>query len=621
MQIVGTAGHVDHGKSTLIAALTGTHPDRLKEEQEREMTIDLGFGWMKLPSGRDIGIIDVPGHRDFIGNMLAGIGGIDLVMLVVAADEGVMPQTTEHLAIIDLLQIPKGIIVLTKIDMVDDAEWLAMVESDIRATVQGTCLADSPIVRVSARNGSGLTHLISEVDSTLQQLPARQDRGLPRLPIDRVFSMTGFGTVVTGTLLDGTFRVGDDIVILPGGLHGKIRGLQTHKNKEEEAAPGSRTAINIAGIHPSEIERGCVVTKEGQYLVTNRIDCYIRLLNEKGNSLKHNSTVKIYLGAAEAIANCRVLRQEQLNPGEEGFIQLELMTPISAARGDKFILRRPSPADTIGGGILLDPTPKNRHKRNDSTILNRLASLLKGDPADLLLASLAINKFQRKSELISAVNLPAEVALEALESCLKIGEIKNLELNNPDGLLAGKLTVHSAISSLTETVEKYHQAYPYRRGIPKEELRAKANLPAKVFTILLEQTPLRSEKNLLSKPEFLITYSAQDQTRINQIMTQFEASPYAPPSCKEIKTELGDEIYNSLLETDILTQVSPEVTFATKTYNEMVERLRNQFQSKPFTAAEVRDIFNSSRKYVLALLEYLDNKGITRRIGDDRTFR
>lgn len=621
MQIVGTAGHVDHGKSTLIAALTGTHPDRLKEEQEREMTIDLGFGWMTMPSGREIGIIDVPGHRDFIGNMLAGIGGIDLVMLVVAADEGVMPQTSEHLAIIDLLQIPKGIIVLSKIDMVDDAEWLAMVESDIRSAVNGTCLADASILRVSARNGNGLDALITHVDKTLQQLPARTDRGLPRLPIDRVFSMTGFGTVVTGTLLDGTFKVGDDIVVLPQGLHGKIRGLQTHKTKEEKATPGSRTAINIAGIHASEIDRGCVVAKDGQYSVTNRIDCSIRLLNEKGNTLKHNSSIKIFLGASEIVANCRVLNQEQLNPGEEGFIQLELAAPISAARGDRFILRRPSPAETIGGGILLDPQPKNRHKRNDTGIIKRLGSLLNGDPSDLLLASLAVNKFQRISELISSVNLPEEVAKDALNACIKVGDIQILETNQSDGFLASNTTMAATISAITNTVLRYHQEYPYRRGIPKEELKTKVNLPAKVFQVMLDRAKLREDRNSLSADNFKIQYSSADQTRINHVLAQFTASPFSPPFSKDTKNELGDEVYNSMLETGILIQVSPEVAFTTDTYQIMLQKLRDRFGANPFTAAEVRDIFNSSRKYVLALLEYWDNKGITRRIGDERVFR
>src|ERR671925_120484 len=278
MRVIGTAGHVDHGKSTLIAALTGTHPDRLKEEQVREMTIDLGFGWMALPNGEEVGIVDVPGHRDFIENMLSGFGGIDAALLVIAADEGVMPQTKEHLAILDLLQIPAGLIVLTKIDLVSDPAWLDLVETDIRAVVNETVMSDAPI--------------------------------------DRVFSMSGFGTVVTGTLLDGHLTLGDEVAILPSGQRGRVRGLQTHKKKEERAVPGSRTAVNISGLETDSIRRGEIVVHPNQYQPTRRIDARFRLLKDVASSLKHNSEVKFFVGASETIATLRLLGTEQLNPGE-----------------------------------------------------------------------------------------------------------------------------------------------------------------------------------------------------------------------------------------------------------------------------------------------------------------
>ena len=272
MRVIGTSGHIDHGKSTLIAALTGIHPDRLKEEQLREMTIELGFGWMTLPNGEEVGIVDVPGHRDFIENMLSGIGGIDAALLVIAADEGVMPQTREHLAILDLLQIPAGLIVLTKTDLAPDSAWLDLVETDIRAAVADTVMKDAPIVRVSAKTKTGLDSLISSLQSILQQKPARLDLNRPRLPVDRVFTMSGFGTVVTGTLSDGHLSVGDEVEILPGGLRGRIRGLQTHKKKEESAVPGSRTAVNISGITIEQVQRGDVITHPDQYQPTRRID-------------------------------------------------------------------------------------------------------------------------------------------------------------------------------------------------------------------------------------------------------------------------------------------------------------------------------------------------------------
>lgn len=285
MRVVGTAGHVDHGKSTLVAALTGTNPDRLKEEQARQMTIELGFAWLTLPGGEEVGIVDVPGHRDFIENMLAGVGGIDATLFVIAADEGVMPQTREHLAIIDLLQVQSGLIVLTKTDLIDDPDWLDLVEGDVKQLVAGTVLESAPVLRVSARTGAGIKELKAALEECLRQHPPRPDLGRPRLPIDRVFSIAGFGTVVTGTLSDGHFRQGDEVEILPGGRLGRIRGLQSHKHKEEIASPGSRTAVNVSGIEVEHVTRGQVLTHPGVYQSTQRLDAYFRLVRDASSSL------------------------------------------------------------------------------------------------------------------------------------------------------------------------------------------------------------------------------------------------------------------------------------------------------------------------------------------------
>ena len=382
MRVIGTAGHVDHGKSTLIAALTGVHPDRLKEEQAREMTIELGFGWLTLPDGEEVGIIDVPGHRDFIENMLSGIGGIDAALLVIAADEGVMPQTKEHLAILDLLQIPAGIIVVTKTDLASDSGWLDLLEIDIRSAVSDTILRDASIVRVSAKNKTGLDILISQLSKILEEKPARLDLNRPRLPIDRVFSMSGFGTVVTGTLSDGHLSVGDEVEILPAGLKGRIRGLQTHKKKEETAMIGSRTAVNISGVDTELIQRGNVVIRRNptQYQATRRIDARFRLLKDVSTSIKHGDEVKFFVGASETIATLRLLGTEELNAGDEAWIQLELREPVVTVRGDRYILRRPSPGETLGGGSVIDHQPKGRHKRFDEGVLKSLESLIQGSP-------------------------------------------------------------------------------------------------------------------------------------------------------------------------------------------------------------------------------------------------
>ncbi len=427
MRVIGTAGHVDHGKSTLVAALTGIHPDRLKEEQEREMTIDLGFAWLTLPDGEEIGIVDVPGHRDFIENMLAGVGGIDAALLVIAADEGIMPQTREHLAILDLLQIQDSIVVLTKIDLVDDPAWLDLVEGDIRNVLHGTVLQDAPILRVSSRTQAGFPELLQALSQLLQNTPARTDLGRPRLPVDRVFSIAGFGTVVTGTLSDGNLATGDEVEILPSGLRGRIRGLQTHKKKEEMAVPGSRTAVNISGLDVEQIQRGEVVTHPGQYHASQRLDVSFRLLPDVSAPLRHHTEVKFFIGSSETIADVRLLGVETLNPGETGWLQLELRTPVVAVRGDRYILRRPSPGETLGGGIVLDPQPQKRHKRFDKAVLQALEAVTQGSPAEVFLqAALTLGPAPVK-DVIARSRLEVSSAESALKELLDRGQLVSLE--------------------------------------------------------------------------------------------------------------------------------------------------------------------------------------------------
>lgn len=342
MHIVGTAGHVDHGKSTLISALTGTNPDRLKEEIAREMTIDLGFASMTLPGGETIGIIDVPGHRDFVGNMLSGIGGIDAVLLVIAANEGVSAQTREHLAILDLLEISRGLIVLTKSDLVSDPEWLELVELEAQELVVGTSLENAPVLRVSAQTGEGLDELKLKLAELLTEIPPKRDLNRPRLPVDRVFTLSGFGTVVTGTLLDGSFSLGDEIVCLPAGKTGRIRGLQNHNRKLQKVTPGYRTAINLNNLAKEDINRGDVIALPGTYKPTTRIDASIRLVQNPVTEVKHNMSLKVFIGASETLARVRLLGVEALASGEEGFVQLELEEPLVAVRGDHYVLRLPS---------------------------------------------------------------------------------------------------------------------------------------------------------------------------------------------------------------------------------------------------------------------------------------
>jgi selenocysteine-specific elongation factor len=630
MRVIGTAGHVDHGKSTLIAALTGTHPDRLKEEQEREMTIELGFGWLTLPDSEEVGIVDVPGHRDFIENMLAGIGGIDAALLVIAADEGVMPQTKEHLAIIDLLQIPTGLIALTKTDIASDPEWLALVETDIRSTLANTVMENSPIIRVSAKEKTGLDVLLNTLETILQEEPARLDLGRPRLSVDRVFSMSGFGTIVTGTLIDGHLSIGDEVEILPSGVKGRIRGLQTHKKKEEKAIPGSRTAINISGVAVEDIQRGEVVTRPGQYQTTRRMDAHLRLLKDVSQSLKHNTEVKVFVGASETMATVRVLGVDAINPGTEGWIQLELRSPVVAVRGDHYIIRRPSPGETLGGGTIVDHQPKGRHRRFNEKVLKSLASLAAGTPAEILMeAALALNAAPIK-EVVSRSRLEAEQAMQALKENLENGQLLQLEdgdLTITNDLLVTPSTHWNPLrDKATQIVSAYHQKTPLRRGIPREELKSRLKLSPRVFNALVKklaaENVLLAEGGTVSIPGHEIKFDSSQKAKAQALLRRFESSPYSPPSVNESLAAVGEEVYNALVELADLKQLTADVVFRSKDYEDMVNKVRAFItENGQVTVADARDLFSSSRKYMLALLEHLDATGMTIRDGDFRKLR
>ena len=630
MRVIGTAGHVDHGKSTLIASLTGTHPDRLKEEQAREMTIDLGFGWMTLPNGEEIGIVDVPGHRDFIDNMLSGIGGIDAALLVIAADEGVMPQTREHLAILDLLHIPSGLIVLTKTDLASDSGWLDLVETDIRSAVADTILKDSPIVRVSAKTKTGLNELTNHIQLILQDKPSRPDLNRPRLPIDRVFTMSGFGTVVTGTLSDGHLSTGDEVEILPGKIKGRIRGLQTHKKKEETAVPGSRTAVNISGVNTEQLQRGDVVTHPGQYQPTRRLDARLRLLKDASSSILHGQEVKFFVGASETIGTLRLLGTEELPPGEEGWIQLELRDPIVAVRGDRYILRRPSPGETLGGGVVVDHDPKGRHKRFDNNILSALDSLLQGTPSDILLEAALGAGIASAKEIVSRSQLERTTANEALKELVDSNLLFQLEggelTSTSDSLVVSSSKWNQLYEKIIQLVETHHKEYPLRRGIPREELKSRMKLPQRAFNAVINKLifeELVSEQSAhIKKASHEIRFNVQEQAKVQTLTRKFEANPFNPPSVKECLAEVGEEVFNAMIELGELVTISPDVVFRQKDYDFMVAEIRKSIQKNgQITLAEVRDLFKTSRKYVQALLEHLDSKGVTMREGDFRKLR
>jgi selenocysteine-specific elongation factor len=628
MHVIGTAGHVDHGKSTLVQALTGSHPDRLKEEREREMTIDLGFAWLVLPSGEEIGIVDVPGHRDFIENMLAGIGGIDAVLFVIAADEGIMPQTREHLAILDILQIQGGVIALTKIDVTSDLEWLELVEDDIHNVITNTVLETAPIIRVSSRTGQGIPDLLKALSDCLSNCPPKLDLDRPRLPVDRVFTMSGFGTVVTGTLSDGSLHTGEVIEIMPSGLRSRIRGLQTHKRKEDTAVPGSRTAVNITGINVDQVKRGDVIVHPGKYKSSQRIDVRFRLLPDVLHPLKHDTLVKFFLGAAEISSRVRLLGSDALLPGEEGWLQLELDAPVVATRGDRYILRRPSPGETLGGGIVVDPHPKKRHKRFLADVLAYLETLARGTPLEILIQSMHTLGIASLQDVIDRSNLSPDIANIAIQELITSGQFIPLEIGeqgsiSPLTLLTSKEYWDQLSRKILQEVDDYHDRYPLRRGISREELKSHLKLSARLYNAALGRIvsagDLQDDGTIVQRVGYNIRFDPQQQRMVEGLLARFIDSPFSPPTVKECLEDVGEDIYNAMLDLRLLIHVPPDVVFRMQDYDLMVSEIIDMLKSKGIiTAAEVRDHFKTSRRYVLALLERMDAEGITVRDGDIR---
>ncbi len=614
MFVLGTAGHVDHGKSALIQALTGIDPDRLREEKERGMTIDLGFAWLKLPGGREVGIVDVPGHEHFIKNMLAGVGGIDLALLIVAANEGVMPQTVEHLAILDLYGIKKGIVVITKKDLVDD-EWLQLVRMDIEELIATTALVGAPLIAVSVITGEGLTELLSIIDRTLDSMQPKRDIGRPRLPIDRVFTIAGSGTVVTGTLIDGSLRAGQEVEIVPAGLKSRLRGLQTHKTHIDSAPPGSRVAANLVGIATTQLRRGDVLTSPGWLEPTTMLTARLKLLPYLRHPLKHNATVSFHTGTAEAMAKIRLLEKEELKPSDTSWAQLLLDKPVAAVKGDRFVIR--SPQDTLGGGEIVEIRTA-RYKRYRANIIQSLESKEKGTAQEILIATLEKNQPQETDMLIQNSGLPPTEAMPAIEALLKDSKLVQATTGEHRFLFTAAGWAR-LIDKTKATVQDYHHRFPTREGIPRGELGNKLQLaPAAFVPVLsrfLEEGVLKEEGAFVRLPSHQIQLSREQQSKIDAFLRALNQNPYAPPT----DVMLEPELLNLLIKQRRVVKVSDNVVFAASTYDEMVKRVVAHIKGNgKITLAETRDMFNTSRKYAQALLEHLDQEKITRRVGDER---
>ncbi|WP_240610829.1 selenocysteine-specific translation elongation factor [Ammonifex thiophilus] len=625
--VIGTAGHVDHGKTALIKALTGIDTDRLKEEKERGISIELGFAYLDLPSGIRAGIVDVPGHERLVRTMLAGAHGIDMVLLVVAADEGVMPQTREHVDIIGLLGISRGVVALTKIDLVEP-DWLELVQEEVKEYLTGTSLRDAPIVPVSAVTGEGLAELVRMLDALAQEVTEKPATGPARLPLDRVFTIPGFGTVVTGTLVSGTIRVGDTLSILPPDKTVRVRQLQVHKQRVEEARAGQRVAANLVGVEAGEIGRGDVLVTPGSFRSATLLDVKLYLL-PTARPLKHRAKVRFHLGTTEVSAQLHLLDREELVPGEEALLQLLLEEPVVAAKGDRFVIRSFSPPLTVGGGRVL-ALPRMKYKRFRAEVLQYLSRLAEGELKDQVEAYLRKESQPVSLETVAeTLTEEKERVVQALEELSKEEKVKLIKVEG-QVYACSAATYRKLSDEARSLVARYLEEYPLREGMPKEELRSRLlpQLGVRAFQTLLEEWAGEGVLSLTAQAVSLPGLagpSAEDQERIASLEEVYRRGGLQPPALREAASLVGieekeaEEYLGYLLRAGRLVKVAEGILFHREVLAaaeaQVVAALKERGE---ITVAEVRDLLSTSRKYVVPLLEYLDGKRVTRRIGDKR---
>ena len=621
MYVIGTAGHVDHGKSTLVKALTDIDPDRFPEEKAREMTIDLGFAWMNLPSGREVSIVDVPGHERFIKNMLAGVGAIDLALLIVAADESVMAQTLEHIAILNILQITRGLVVITKTDLVDE-EMVELVKAEVEDALEGTSFEGCPMVGVSAYSGDGVDELKATMDSILDNTEVRKDLGRPRLPIDRCFTISGFGTVVTGTLIDGTLTVGQEVELAGSGQKARVRGLQSHKTKVDATDPGVRLAVNLSGLSKDEVERGEILTIPGWLKPTYRLDARLRMVKNAPNPLKHNQGVTFHLFTSEASARVRLLDADRLDAGEEGWVQLLLSDPLPVVKGDFFVIR--SAENTLGGGQIVDPNPRRRYKRFDDDVIERMMTLDQGTGGDIIISVAEQWGPCDMTTLSQRTNLPREEVSQRVSQLTEDGHIVTLGDFGTDS----EAVVYSAQgwdilkSKVASALQLFHTQYPLRQGVPAQEIRSRLDLSQPVYQRalirLVDENIVVDERQSLRLPDHEITLTEKMEEEAAAYLNALQKDPYSPPA----DAKVSQELLSVLIDQGKVVRVADGVIFAASAYKEMTDRIVEHLKAQgSITVADARTMFDSSRKYILPLMEHLDQQQITRRNGDERVLR
>lgn len=628
--IIGTAGHIDHGKTTLIKALTGRETDTLSEEKERGISINLGFTYFNFRNGKRAGIIDVPGHEKFVKNMLAGIGGIDVVILTVSADEGVMPQTKEHLNILELLDIKKGIIALTKKDLVDD-EWIEMIKEDVRQEVKETFLKDAPIIPVSSKTKEGIEELINTIDKLTNEVEEKDTSTEFRLPVDRVFSVSGFGTVITGTLISGVVKEGDECEIYPEGIKSKVRGIQVHETSVGEAYAGQRVAINLANIKKTEVKRGDTIGKPNIMESSMMINCRLKYLKDALRPLKSRDRVRFYYGTSEILGRVVVLDKEKVEPGETALIQIRLEEEVALKRGDKYIIRSYSPMITIGGGTILDANPK-KAKQGDKKVVDELLLKEKGTPEELVEQNIKLvsENYPKLEDLIKS----AGKGIVNIESIIEILIDKNkiVKISQTEGdIYLHKSFIEKLKKEAISLLENYHLENPLKSGMLKEEFKAKLvgkALKQKAFDEiikLLEIDTISSKNNVVSKKDFEIVFTKRQEEIKNSILKTLSESRYQTPKLSDLLKGFGKEdkeakkVFDSLVSSDVVLILTSDVYFLKELLDyakkELIKFLK---ENGEITAGEFRDLINASRKVAVPILEYFDQKKLTKRVEDKR---
>ncbi|MGB9700619.1 MAG: selenocysteine-specific translation elongation factor [Thermodesulfobacteriota bacterium] len=630
--VLGTAGHIDHGKTTLIKALTGVDCDRLKEEKERGITIELGFAAMTLPSGISISIVDVPGHEKFVHHMVAGATGIDLVALVIAADEGIMPQTREHLDICKLLRVKKGLVALTKIDLVEK-DWLELVREEIREFLQGTFLENSAIIPVSSITGEGITDFVREIDRLAQEVEERSPEGIFRLPIDRVFTMKGFGTVVTGTVVSGKVSIGDNLEILPSGLETKVRGIQIHGKPVEVATAGTRAGVNLQGLEKSAITRGEVLVQAQTLRATNALDAVFNLLPSAPKPLKNRNRVRLHVGTMEVLGRILILGAEEIKPGEEAYIRLLLEEPTIALAGDRFVMRSYSPVITIGGGEILDAFP-TRYKRLSPNLKSELDILLKSSPEEKIKLHLwkAGPGGLSFNEMVMRLNLAPGELKSLVDLLSSKGEILTYDGDRLRYL--HPQIMNELKESCLNFLREFHLQNPLQLGASKEELKSKlpAQMDSRLFqhllSLLTREKKIVVEKDLLRLASHTISLKEEEKDLRQKIIKLLAKAALQPPTVKEIISELKvsptdlKPVLQLLTREGILVRVKDDLYFHRPAIAELESKvIRFLQEQKEMSPAQFKEMTQVSRKYAIPLMEYLDAQKITLRVGDKRILR